>query len=202
MLISRTHKFIFIKTRKVGGTSLEKYIVDNHFSESQGDVVTGSRVDNLPWINCAEGTRGHMGWSEISHLLPADDYKIFTLDRNPWDKCVSQYFFFRDKIKTRPNDTFSEFLQDPNNLPVDSPRYKDAPVFIIKYETMERDLPLYFDLFDVKFDIDKFKEYNLKSGIRKDKHYSEMYSDRDVEIVADAFKWEIENLKYEFEDRR
>ena len=204
MLISYTHNFIFIKTRKVGGTSLEKYIIDHHFDKER-DKCTGSKVDNIPWYNLPESTKGHMPWTEIKSLEPeADIFKVWTIDRNPWDKCVSQYFFFRDKIKTIPKEmTFSQFLKNPSNLPVDNPRYNNAEnCIVIKWEEMDTDLPVIFERLGLELDMDKFKGYNLKSGIRKDNHYSEMYNDDDLEIVRDAFKWEIENLVYEFADHR
>jgi len=204
MLISYTHNFIFIKTRKVGGTSFEKYIIDNHFDHEK-DKCTGSKVDNIKWYNMPNGSRGHMSWEEIKHYEPeAETFRVFTFERNPWDKCVSQYFFFRDKIKTIPKETtFSEFLKNPANLPVDYPRYSDATYcIIIKWEELAKDLPVVLEKVGIKLDFDKFSSYNLKSGVRKDDHYSHMYNDEDVKLVRNAFKWEVENLKYEFDDHR
>jgi hypothetical protein len=203
MLISHSHKFVFIKTRKVGGTSLEKYILDNHFDRTK-DQLTGSKVDKIPWINIHNSARGHMSWGEIHQYGKVDGYGIFTLERNPWDKCVSQYYFFRDKIgKVSKDLSFSKFLRGFGNLPIDHPRYIEAAgAIIIKWEEMNQQLPYLFDSYGIKFDLEAFKGYNLKSGIRKDEHYSHLYNDKDVEYVREAFKWEIENLKYEFEDHR
>jgi hypothetical protein len=202
MLISNSRKFVFIKTRKVGGSSLEKYIIDNHF-DVDVDQCTGSTVDNVPWYNIPNGTRGHMDWDSIVHLNPkVKDYTVFTIERNPWDKVVSQYFFFRDQIKRIPKDmSFSRFVST-RDFPQDKPKYIAANPIILTWEHMEHDLPWLFKKFDLQFDTETFKHYNLKSGLRTDNHYSEMYNDKDIEIVRESFKWEIENLKYEFEDRR
>lgn len=202
MLISNSRKFVFIKTRKVGGSSLEKYIIDNHFDESI-DQCTGSTVDNVPWYNLPDGSRGHMDWNTIVALNPkVKEYKVFTIERNPWDKVVSQYFFFRDKIGRIPkNMTFSQFVKT-RDFPTDKSKYVDGNPLIIKWEHMEDDLVLLCRNCGFEFDVQKFRSYNLKSGLRKDNHYSEMYTDEDIEIVREAFKWEIENLVYEFEDRR
>jgi hypothetical protein len=204
MLISYTHNFIFIKTRKVGGTSFEKYIIDNHFDPAL-DKCTGSKVDNIPWYNMPNGSRGHMPWEDIKKVEPeAETFRVFTFERNPWDKCVSQYYFFRDKINTIPKDmTFSQFLKNPSNLPVDSPRYRNATNCVIcKWEELKDDIPNIMRIIGIEFDFDAFSKYNLKSGVRKDDHYSHLYNDEEVELVRKAFKWEVENLKYEFEDHR
>ena len=204
MLISYTHNFIFIKTRKIGGTSFEKYIIDNHF-DPEKDKSTGSIVDNYPWYNMPDGSKGHMPWEKIKEFEPeAETFRVFTFDRNPWDKCVSQYYFFRDKINTIPKEmSFSQFLQNPSNLPVDSPRYKNAVnCLIIRWEDFKEELPVVMEKVGIKLDFDAFSKYNLKSGIRKDKHYSELYADKDIETVRKAFKWEVENLEYEFDDHR
>lgn len=204
MLISHTHKFVFVKTRKVGGTSLEKHLVANHFSHDV-DIVTGSSVDNLPWVNCPPSTRGHMSRNEIVENFGyyLSRYNWFTIDRNPWDKCVSQYHFFRDNIKKIPKSMpFSEFLRQPANLPIDYPRYEQNNMVVIKWEEMASQLPIMFEYFGVKdFDYDKFSQVQLKNSGRKD-HYSTMYRDDDVEIVRKAFYKEIGALNYEFEDRR
>jgi hypothetical protein len=203
MFISHTHKFVFIKNRKIGGSSLEKYLIDNHFDENI-DQCTGSTVDSVPWYNLPNNSRGHMDWNSIIHLNPkAKDYNVFAIERNPWDKVVSQYFFFRDKIKKIPNSmTFSEFLKT-RDFPIDKSKYIEANPLIIKWEHINDDLPLLFRSYGFEMDVEKFKSYNLKAGLRKDSHYSEMYTtDEQIEIVRNAFNWEVENLKYEFEDHR
>lgn len=206
MLISKTHEFVFIKCRKIGGTSLEKYIIDNHF-DLEKDICTGSIVDNIPWINIDEHSRGHMHWGEISvREAYVKNYHKFTIERNPWDKCVSQYFFFRDKIHTIPKDmSFSEFLESENRLPKDFFRYKSAPdCHVLKYENLREDLEMFFKGYTkLKFNYNQFMTYNLKSGIRKDSHYSHMYeSDEQIERVAKVFEHEIGLLGYGFEDHR
>jgi hypothetical protein len=210
MIISYTHNFIFIKTRKVGGTSFEKYIIDNHF-DPEKDKCTGSIVDDYPWYNIPCEAKGHMPWEKIKEYEPsADTFRAFTFERNPWDKCVSQYYFFRDKIKAIPKEmSFSQYLELSTKLtaeqgmPIDRRRYNKAVnCIIVRWEDFLEDLPVVMAQLGIKFDFDAFSKYNLKSGVRKDKHYSTLYTDRDIEIVRNAFKWEVENLKYEFEDER
>ena len=189
MIISYTHNFIFIKTRKVGGTSFEKYIIDNHF-----DVDKDKCIGSI------------MSWEEIQNYEPqASTFRVFTFERNPWDKCVSQYFFLKDKANTIPKEmTFSQYLEtSKQELPIDRTKYNRAVnCVIVRWEDFKEELPLIMKNLGIKFDYDAFSKYNVKSGIRKDKHYSTMYTDEDIEIVRNAFKWEVENLKYDFDDQR
>ena len=44
MIISVKHKFIFIKTRKVAGSSLEKYLIDK-LVDKKTDIHTGTSTN-------------------------------------------------------------------------------------------------------------------------------------------------------------
>ena len=120
MIISQRHRFIFIKTLKTAGTSLEVYLSDVCGDE---DVVTpiyppvaGHRARNYrglfnPLPEVAEG-RGRGVRSSARSLwrgerfrnhLPAykararisrriwEQYTTFCVERNPWDKTLSHY---------------------------------------------------------------------------------------------------------------
>lgn len=100
MLISHTLEIIFIKTRKTAGSSFERYIYENHFNPEL-DILTGSKIDSTPWVNISESAKGHMGWNEVKTLIKNhgkdwwDRYTKVTIERNPWDKVVSQFWFYR-----------------------------------------------------------------------------------------------------------
>lgn len=120
MIVSHSHKFIFIKTRKSAGTSIEVYL--SQFC-SDSDIVTPIIPHVEPHVS-----RNHRGlWNPIQDLLdkqnkglrqelqdfvrlrkyynhiPArvlkrrlpsglwDEYFKFCVERNPWDKTLSHY---------------------------------------------------------------------------------------------------------------
>jgi len=99
MIISHRHKFIYLKARKVAGTSVEVALAQ-HCGE--GDIVTPIGAFNPKWDEDRydhPGTRWR-GYDRHSGLIPVrrrigrelwHDYFKFAVIRNPWDLVVSQY---------------------------------------------------------------------------------------------------------------
>lgn len=108
MIISHKHKFIFIKVPKSAGTSIEAFFIpllgdtDVNTSAQDGEnVYYRSRNIDIPkeWI----GTRKcreleHFRVSDMQEVLPKslwEDYTIFGVMRNPWDRLVSLYCYLQ-----------------------------------------------------------------------------------------------------------
>jgi hypothetical protein len=123
MILSHRHRFIYIRCRKTASTSMELAL-----SRICGpdDVVT-----RLPWpedeaLRRQIGGRGpqnhlgphgrmrfynHMPAAEIRLLVGEDvwnGYYKWCVERNPWDKVVSDYYY-RFRHPSRP--TLREFLE-------------------------------------------------------------------------------------------
>jgi len=137
LIISHKYKFIFIKTAKTAGTSIE--IALSKFCGSE-DVIG-------PLPSCDEETRRNLGYRcRQNYFLPKSRYTIrdwrrllfegkklryrrhnsanqirsyigkkiwnsyykFCVVRNPWDRLLS-YYFWRNKSEPRPG--ISEFLE-------------------------------------------------------------------------------------------
>ena len=128
MIISHKHKFIFIKTMKTAGTSLE--IALSEFCGPQ-DAITpitgmdenyrtelgfrGSQNYNIPYAQYRLGDAlktiynrkrlqfyNHISAAEIiRHIEPEvwNSYYKFCFERNPFDKYVSWYFWLRGESK-------------------------------------------------------------------------------------------------------
>lgn len=92
MIISHRHKFIFVHLGRTGGRSLtvelEKRCGPDDIVTPAGDVAG----------------RNHVGWHrhttarQIRDRLGQrilDDYFVFTVERNPWDKVLSNYWAYK-----------------------------------------------------------------------------------------------------------
>lgn len=107
MLVSHRKKFIFTKTQKTAGTSVESYFEPYSFPEGQwrpsedrdvyesGTGIVGRRGPNPVPADCK--WYNHMPAQEIRNQLPRDvwsRYFKFTVIRNPYDKLVSGFYWF------------------------------------------------------------------------------------------------------------
>ncbi|MCB0166337.1 MAG: sulfotransferase family 2 domain-containing protein [Anaerolineae bacterium] len=145
MIISHKHKFIFIKTKKTAGTSIEialsKFCGDEDVITpiTPADERTRSRLgyrgpqNYLPLISDdgsgdavnAPGSRqkkcrfiNHSGAKKIRRCIGEDEwnsYYKFCFERNPWDRFISLYYW---RCRSEPRLTISAFLDTdiPLNL--------------------------------------------------------------------------------------
>ncbi len=118
MLVSHRYKFIYLKTVKTGGTSVESYF--EKFCMHEGEWEFAHKRDEYESKAGIIGYRGkhakqkakkwynHQSAAEIKSLLGDeiwDDYYKFCVIRNPFDKLISGYYFNEHRKKNR---TFGE----------------------------------------------------------------------------------------------
>jgi hypothetical protein len=122
MIISNTHQFVFVKTRKTAGSTVE-YLLRKVLKDN--DVCSGSTRDGTPPLNLPPDTNGHLTYTQIVQQFPhTKNYQFYSLERNPWDKVISSYHWHQ---MIKPNQfghiNFETYVMNCNLLPVDWNHY-------------------------------------------------------------------------------
>jgi len=204
LIISHKFKFIFIKTHKTAGTSIEVALANVC---DKDDVVTrfgNFEVEGFKPRNY-EGFRQHMPILQIKEMIPIEtwnNYFKFCFERNPFDKMVSWYW---DKIYHKKfTKSFREFCLDCSkglrNFPKGFELYtindKVVVDFIGKHETLKKDFEYVCKKSGIPYQDELPQE---RSTYRKDpSHYSEYYDSETKKIVEDHFEKEISLFGYSF----
>lgn len=161
MIISHKYKFIFIKTRKTAGSSIQIYLSD-HCGEN--DIV--STIDRperpynprnyrglynpIPELTERRSARkiartlgrfftlkkfqSHIKARDVRKRIPCeiwDNYYKFTVERNPWDKVLSHYHFVRQRYDSYDQNISFEEYLDVAELPYNYTKYTDLNQNII-----------------------------------------------------------------------
>ncbi|MGB0723459.1 MAG: hypothetical protein ACPGU7_13795 [Gammaproteobacteria bacterium] len=201
MVISHRYRFIFVKTRKTAGTSIEVFLSGVCGAE---DVFTpimppvpGHRSRN------DGGFRNHMGVAALRDRVDPevwDGYLSFCVERNPWDKTLSHYHWCR--ARSNADLTLDEYML--HNRPcTDFHRYADPDTGrirvdrVVRYESLHEDLAEVFGVCGVPFMGDL--GIRAKGDVRTDRgHYRDRFSAAQRRWVEKAFAREIACFGYRF----
>lgn len=222
MIVSHKYKFIFLKTNKTAGTSIE--IALSKFC-GPDDIITPIAEEDEE-MRAELGYRGpqnyekkgflskflkkkkrafynHMPASEVKSRIPQDvwnSYYKFCIERNPWDRLLSLYYW---RNKTEPRPSISEFIKSKAPLAL---KRKGFGVYSINGEVIVDKVCKFEKL------AEELEEVRLKLGIPEPlelprakskfrvekKHYREMLSEADREVIDEMFREEIELMGYEW----
>lgn len=206
VLVSHKYKFIYIKNKKVAGSSVEsffgKYCIDPkknyHYNDDISEHIdeygiigsrrTGGKFTDK-WKNHkdAKSIRRDLGKEKF------DQYLKFCVVRNPYDKMVSWYY---NEQSTLP---FKEFAKRThiNNLNIHSIDGKSVCDYFIRYEYLEEDIKSLCQMLKLdSYDLSLLPKH--KSTQRKNKtHWSHYYDDETKKIVYNKHKKEFELFGYD-----
>ena len=227
MIISHKHKFIFVKTKKTAGTSVE-IALSKYCGEE--DVITpvvaedeakrtqygyrGPQNYRIP-LRTLSGKelakrlifRDHLEfYNHISadyirrHIDPSiwNSYYKFCFERNPWDKAVSWYYWISRK---GPQPSLAEFIQSAQVSNV-----SDFELYTKNSEMLVDKVFKYEDLESALNEIsdliglgEPLRIPRTKVNSSKTKlDYKELLSEREIDRISKVFAREIAYLGYEF----
>ena len=107
-------KSVFVHIPKTGGTSISKAL----FDICKVDYKPGKEVceENMfGWCEKSSLWLQHISFAEIQNRSKnIDDFYKFTFVRNPWDRAISDFFWFKNSVKI--SGTFEEYLLEINSF--------------------------------------------------------------------------------------
>ena len=205
MLVSHSHKFIFVKTKKTAGTSIQSFlapyckngVVEERFGSHRGS----NRIIDLI---------GERTWNSYLKICPV---------RNPWDLMVSWYLWERRELSTyrkiqrvlQGKDvdclarkvSFQDYMIHKEGISkVNINKHKilvDGQLpdyFYVRYEYLMDDMSALCGRLNIAFEPSEFP--HLKKGSRSGRSYQEFYNERTKQIVQEAYKEEIGRFAYKF----
>jgi len=213
MIISHKHKCVCIKTRKDGGSSLEKCLF---LDLGPNDVCTGETWgDNYPRLNYDDmkGNQkfythfrkdefmdylGMEGWEKIKL------YYKFSIERQPWEKVVSMYFWLHKSqpLHMKKFIDFNHWIREeiPRKLTSsDFLHYNELSDKVYRYENLQ---PLFDDL-KTHYNIDIQDQFNqtwCKKYSRPDWKLFYRHNSDNIKIIEEKFARTIEFMGYTFEE--
>ena len=224
MLVSHRYKFIYTKTLKTAGTSVESYL--ERFCTPNGESTVRDEREEYVSESGIIGFRGprlprkckwwnHMPAALIKEKLGETlwaTYVKFCVIRNPYEKVVSAFYFAentRNRLKKEGPAAFSDLDHEraqfeawlrPANLPIDRDKYLIDGQFclddVIRHRPWRRILKEYARL-GVPWDSASLP--SLKAGFRpKDITVEALYTEKARKIVETAYSFEIGYFGYAF----
>jgi hypothetical protein len=213
MLISYRHKFIFIHTYKVAGTSvtnaLKPYAFHNPFERL---LYIFQRRYGLSFNGLLPSRyrafAPHTKAAELRSQLPPDVYDKFfkfAFVRNPWDWQVSLYVYMKEKSSHKQHDliakmSFDEYVkwrltQDRNlqkDFVVDREGEKIVD-FIGRYEKLSEDFQYICNILGFNASLP-----HVNKSTHKD--YREYYNEETKSLIEEGYKEDIDFFGFSFDD--
>jgi len=232
VIVSHRYKLIFLKTNKTAGTSVEIWLSkhcgprdivapispadeairrDLGYRSAQNTRVPFARYTRRDWRRLLRRRRlarfyNHMpAWKVRAAVGPRvwQDYFKFCIERNPFDRVISQFYHWRQGPFGAPDVTFQQYLRSERILRL---RKKGRSVYtlsgdvavdrVLRYENLESELAAVADQLGLPGAIDLPR---AKGAFREDRRpYREIWNDEDRRIIERMFAQEMALMGYEW----
>lgn len=186
MNISHKYKLIFVHVPKTGGTSLAKALGIN---------------------------RNHLYAKQLKEKYKEywDNYYTFSFARNPWDRMVSVFFYYRDGVEEHNKHVMNNIPQNFNDFIhefYDKKREWYNALYVQQYDWLSEKDEILVDYVyrfeDFREETNKiFNKFKIKTKlphIRKSVHenYRTYYNENTIKLVGEMFDKDVEYFNYEF----
>ena len=211
MILSHRYRFIFIKTTKTAGTSVE-IALSRHCGPD--DIVTPITAIDEP-LRREMGGRGpqnhlgsdgtplfynHISARDVRELVDDDTWRTyfkFCIGRDPWERVVSLYYF---RYQLEPRPALSEVIE---KLAADL-KWRGSDLYtidgavavdrIVEYGRLAQELE------EIRLSLgipEALRLPRAKDGFRPDRRsYRELLTDAEIEMVGTVMSDEIDLLGY------
>lgn len=230
MIVNHKHKFIFLKTRKTAGTSIE--IALSQWCNDPDDIITpispedeimrqqlgyrGPQNYNIPlrsyrlsdWLRLFKNRHSicffnHApAWYVRRYLGKAiwDSYFKFCFERNPFDKAISRYFWITQKKDLSGLEYFLEAA--PPNLLSDWDIYTIDDNIAVDFVGHYENLAEDMETVTKKIGLSmELKLPQAKANYRKDRrHYSKIINLKSQFLIEQTCAAEIAMFSYRWTD--
>ncbi|MDN3517871.1 sulfotransferase family 2 domain-containing protein [Aquisalimonas lutea] len=244
-IVCHKHKFMFIKTRKTAGSSVE--IALSRLCDADDFVTPLSYPDGFDErlrresggqspVNWRKRWWQYRDWKEIRHRIKYgkqamvlgthatarelrnrygdatwNQYLRVTIERNPWDKAVSRYWWMKHRHERRHSTPFEPMSAFFHRVAEQRPHWLSnwhhytindqlAVDVVLFYETLQDDLYALARRLRVSEETLQLPQKRAKSGFRRDdRPYTEVLSPQDRDLITDVCRKEIELFGYRFE---
>jgi len=215
MIISHKYKFIFLKTNKTAGTSIEIALskicgprdiitpISPEDEKTRNKLNYSGPQNYLSPIIKRPRFYNHISARKVKDLIDKekwDSYYKFCFERNPWDRVISFYYWIN---KSESPITISEFIKSGALLHLKKKGYelytidgKTAVDKVCRFENIIEELEIFRKQICIS---EMLKLPNAKSQYRKDKRsYRDILNDEDKIRIEQLFHDEINILGYEW----
>lgn len=219
MLVSHRFKFIYTKTAKTAGTSVESYfepfcVAEGKWAESHARDESVSEAGIIGYRGPAQPADctwwNHMPAALIRARIGEEiwsRYFKFCVIRNPCEKVISGfYFFFKNNGSLRPAGEASEQEQLEAYLetcgpPIDRDKYLIDGKFclddVVRYKRLATDLERVCSRLNVPWNASAIPTF--KAGIRpRNATAARLFTEKARNIVEAAYAFELDYFGYSF----
>ena len=200
MIVSEKYKFVFIRHQKTASSSIISKLNLNLYPPG---IKSHSHWNSVVKLKTNKGYDGHhIPLLELGRIYPEihkniSKYFKFSFTRNPWDRMVSAWFYFKKNNNTYNKFSFNDWLKSGKSwigVEMNTVDFANGCDFIGKFENLQQD----FSYICNKVGIPEQKLPHINKTSHK--HYSEYYDDETREIIAKQYAKDIEYFGYKFEN--